>query len=87
VQVHKWRESKKDFFYFRPAIQITDVNSDDNNTGIDMDEELSEDDILYNQPTTFEGDKGNTVLFVHQSVEQLAILKRLKLFSGMKMCN
>ena len=37
---------------------------------------IAEDDILYGQPTTFEGEKGNTLLFVHQSVEQLAILKR-----------
>ena len=87
MQVHKWKESKKDFFYFCPATQMTDLNSDDDTTGNFADEDLSEDDILYNQLTTFEGDQGNTLLFVHQSVEQLAVLKRLKHFSGMKMCN
>ena len=66
---------------------MTDLNSDDDTIGNFADEDLSEDDILYNQPTTFEGDQGNTLLFVHQSVEQLAVLKRLKHFSGMKMCN
>ena len=66
---------------------MTDLNSDDNTAGNFADEDLSQDDILYNQLTTFEGDQGNTLLFVHQSVEQLAVLKRLKHFSGMKMCN
>ena len=66
---------------------MTDLNSNDDTAGNFADEDLSEDDILYNQLTIFEGDQGNTLLFVHQSVEQLAVLKRLKHFSGMKMCN
>ena len=39
-------------------------------------DEVTDDDILYSQPTTFEGSQAHTLCFVHQSVEQLAILKR-----------
>ena len=75
--MHKWKESRKDFFYFRPATQEKDVESDDDDsTEMFSFDEMAEDDILYGQPTTFEGESGNTLLFVHQSVEQLAILKR-----------
>ena len=74
--MHKWKVSGKDFFYFRPATQEKDVESDDDTMEMFSVDEIAEDDILYGQPTTFEGEKGNTLLFVHQSVEQLAILKR-----------
>ena len=74
--MHKWKESRKDFFYFRPATQEKDVESDDDTTEMFSVDEMAEDDILYGQPTTFEGESGNTLRFVHQSVEQLAILKR-----------
>ena len=74
--MHKWKVSRKDFFYFHPATQEKDVESDDDTTEMFSVDEIAEDDILYRQPTTFEGKKGNTLLFVHQSVEQLAILKR-----------
>ena len=75
--MHKWKESRRDFFYFRPTTQEKDVESDDdNNREMFSVDEIAEDDILYSQPTTFKGESGNTLLFVHQSVEQLAILKR-----------
>ena len=74
--MHKWKESRKDFFYFHPATQEKDIDADDDATQMFNSDEITEDDILYAQPTTFEGEKGNTLLFVHQSVEQLAILKR-----------
>ena len=74
--MHKWKESRRDFFYFRPATQEKDVESDDDNREMFSVDEIAEDDILYSQPTTFEGESGNTLLFVHQSVEQLAILKK-----------
>ena len=74
--MHKWKESRKDFFYFCPATQEKDKDADDNAAQMFNSDEITEDDILYAQPTTFEGEKGNTLLFVHQSVEQLAILKK-----------
>ena len=74
--MHKWKESRKDFFYFRPTTQQKDIDADDDAVQMFNSDEITEDDILYAQPTTFEGEKGNTLLFVHQSVEQLEILKR-----------
>ena len=74
--MHKWKESRKDFFYFRPATQEKDINADDDAMQMFNSDEITEDDISYAQPTTFEGEKGNTLLFVHQSVEKLEILKR-----------
>lgn len=62
--------------YFRPATQEKDIDSDDDAAKMFSAEEMTEDDILYAQPTTFEGERGNTLLFVHQSIEQLSILKR-----------
>ena len=76
LKVHNWKESRKDFFYFRPATQDHDVIDTEDNGNMYSDDEIDEDDILYGQPTTYEGDSGNTLLFVHQSTEQLAILKR-----------
>ena len=64
------------FFLFPSSNSKKDVESDDDTTEMFSVDEIAEDDILYGQPTTFEGEKGNTLLFVHQSVEQLAILKR-----------
>ena len=74
--MHKWKESRKDFFYFRPATQEKDIDANDDAAQLFNSDKITEDDILYAQPTTFEGEKGNTLLFVHQSVEQLSILKR-----------
>ena len=74
--MHKWKESRRDFFYFHPATQEKDVESDDDNREMFSVDEIAEDDILYSRPTMFEGESRNTLLFVHQSVEQLAILKR-----------
>ena len=75
-KVHNWKETRKDFFFFRPATQDHDVIDADNDSEMYSQDEIAEDDILYAQPTTYEGDSGNTLLFVHQSTEQLAILKR-----------
>ena len=74
--MHKWKESRKDFFYFYPTTQEKDIDADDNAAQRFNSNEITEDGILYAQPTTFEGENGNTLLFVHQSVEQLSILKR-----------
>ena len=74
--MHKWKESRKDFFYFPPTTQEKDIDADDDATQMFNSDEITEDDILYAKPTTFEGENGNTLLFVHQSVEQLSILKR-----------
>ena len=74
--MHKWKENRDDFFFFRPATQEHDVIDDEENDGTYDQDEIAEDDILYGQPTTYEGNSGNTLLFVHQSTEQLAILKR-----------
>ena len=74
--MHKWKESRKDFFYFHPATQEKDIDADDDAAQMFNSDEITEDDILYAQPTTFEGENGNTLLFVHQSVEQLSIVKR-----------
>ena len=73
--MHKWKESRKDFFYFRPATQEKDVDADNDAVQMFNSDEMTEDDILYAQPTTFEGKNRNTLLFVHQSVEQLEILE------------
>ena len=78
--MHKWKESRKDFFYVRPATQEKDIDADDDAGQMFNSDEITEDDILYAQPTTFEGEKGNTLLFVHQSVEQLEILKRYLMY-------
>ena len=74
--MHKWKESRKDFFYFCPATQEKDIDADDNAAQMFNSAKITEDDILYAQPTTFKGENGNTLLFVHQSVEQLSTLKR-----------
>ena len=71
--MHKWKESRKDFFYFRPTTQEKDIDANDNAAQMFNSGEITEDDTLYAQPTTFEGENGNTLLFVHQSVEQLSI--------------
>ena len=63
-------------FYFHPTTQEKDVDADDDAVQMFNSDKLTEDDILYAQPTTIEGKNRNTLLFVHQSVEQLAILKR-----------
>ena len=74
--MHKWKESRKDFFYFCPTTQEKDIDADDDAAQMFNSNKITEDDILYAQPTTLEGEKGKTLLFVHQSVEQLSILKR-----------
>ena len=81
--MHKWKESRKDFFFFRPATQDYDVIEGDESETYSQDE-IAEDNILYAQPSTYRSDAGNTLLFVHQSLEQLAILKRYEMYSGYK---
>ena len=75
-QVHNWRKLSKDLFFFRPTTQEKEVINSDENDVILCDDDMTDDDILYSQPTTYEGSQWHTLCFVHQSVEQLAILKR-----------
>ena len=58
-------------------MQEKDIDSKDDAMEMFSVNEIAEDDILYGQLTTFEGENRNTLLFVYQSVEQLAILKVL----------
>ena len=75
--MHNWKTDRKDFFYFRTATQDQHVDEEEYTGTATLDEaEVAEDDILYGQPTMFEGEVSNYLCFVHQSVEQLAILKR-----------
>ena len=76
VQVQEWRETHRaDLLYFRPAAQEEEVLTDDLDNGEYFVEE-GEDDILYVEGVDSITDNMNTLLFIHQSVEQLHILKR-----------
>ena len=74
-QVHNWKKSSSDFFYFRPATQEKELITSENDIVL-CEDEVIDDDILYSQPTMYEGNQAHTLCFIHQSVEQLAILKR-----------
>ena len=69
-----------DFFYFWPATQEEEVVQDDADDGQYMVEE-AEDDILYAEGGYSSADNMTTLLFIHQSVEQLQILKRSETWS------
>ena len=64
-----------DFFYFRPATQEREVEEDDGEhpDNIALSEE---DDILYTEGEEAVMDDVTTLLFIHQSEQQLQILKR-----------
>ena len=74
--MQEWRETHRaDLLYFRPAAQEEEVLTDDPDNGEYFVEE-GEDDILYVEGVDSITDDMNTLLFIHQSVEQLHILKR-----------
>ena len=52
------------------------VTSNNENNIMLCDDEVTDDDILYSQPTTYKGSQSHSLCFIPQSVEQLAILKR-----------
>ena len=64
-----------DFFYFRPATQEREVEEDDGEhpDNIALSEE---DDILYAEGEEAVVDDMTALLFIHQSEQQLQILKR-----------
>ena len=75
-QVQEWsRTHGSDLLYFRPATQEEEVLTDDIDEG-DYIVQEEEDDILYAEGVQSAADDMNTLLFIHQSAEQLHILKR-----------
>ena len=76
IQVQEWRETYgADLLYFRPATQEEEVLTDNPDDGEYIVEE-GEDDILYVEGVDSITGDTNTLLFIHQSAEQLHILKR-----------
>ena len=75
-QVQEWsRTHGSDFLYFRPTTQEEEVLGNGVNEG-DYIVQEEEDDILYAEGVQSAVDDTNTLLFIHQSAEQLHILKR-----------
>ena len=76
IQVQEWSKTHRaDLLYFWPATQEEEVLTDNLDDGEYIVEE-GEDDILYAEGVELIADDTNTLLFIHQSVEQLHILKR-----------
>ena len=76
IQVQEWRQTcGADLLYFGPATQEEEVLTDNPDDGEYIVEE-GEDDILYVEGVDLIADDMNTLLFIHQSAEQLHILKR-----------
>ena len=76
IQVQEWRQTcGADLLYFRPAPQEEEVLTDNPDDGEYIVEE-GEDDILYVEGVDSIADDMNTLLFIHQSAEQLHVLKR-----------
>ena len=76
VQVQEWKQTHRaDLLYFRPATQEEEVLTEDPDDGEYIVEE-GEDDILYAEGVDAIADDTNTLLFIHQSAEQLHVLKR-----------
>ena len=74
--MEEWNTSHPtDFFYFRPATQEREVEEDDGEhpDNVALSEE---DDILYTKGEQAVVDDATTLLFIHQSEQQLQILKR-----------
>ena len=67
-------KQEQDFFYFRPATQQKEMDTEDDVAfeGSNYDE----DDILYSCPHNSEDYKPCSLLFIHQSFDQLEIMKR-----------
>ena len=64
-----------DFFYFRPATQEREVEEDDGKHPDNV-TPSEEDYILYTEGEEAVMDDVTTLLFIHQSEQQLQILKR-----------
>ena len=77
LQVEEWKTSHPtEFFYFRPATHETEVEEDDDCEPPDYSAPSEEDDILYTEGGEAVVDDATTLLFIHQSEQQLQILKR-----------
>ena len=75
VQVQEWKQTHgADLLYFRPATQEEEVLTEDPDDEYIVEE--GEDDILYAEGVDAITDDTNTLLFIHQSAEQLHVLKR-----------
>ena len=76
VQVQEWKQTHRaDLLHFWLATQEEEVLTDDPDDGEYIVEE-EEDNILYAEGIDSIVDDTNTLLFIHQSAEQLHILKR-----------
>ena len=76
VQVQEWKQTHAaNLLYFRPATQEEEVLTEDPDDGEYIVEE-GEGDILYAEGVDAMADDMNTLLFIHQSAEQLHVLKR-----------
>ena len=76
LQVDELRKSHPtELFYFRPATKETEVEEDDCEPP-DYGTLSEEDDILYTEGGEAVVDDATTLLFIHQSEQQLQILKR-----------
>ena len=74
--MEEWKTSHPTkFFYFRPATHETEVEEDDYEPP-DYGAPSEEDDILYTEGGEVVVDDATTLLFIHQSEQQLQILKR-----------
>ena len=74
--MEEWTTSHPtDFFYFRLATQEREVE-EDNGEHPDNIALSEEDDILYTEGEQAVVDDATTLLFIHQSEQQLQILKR-----------
>ena len=81
VQVQEWSQTHgTDLLYFWPATQEEEVLTDNLDDG-EYIVEQGEDDILYAEGVDSIADDMNTLLFIHQSAEQLHILKRSQTWS------
>ena len=74
--MEEWKTSHPtDFLYFRPATQETEVEKDDGEHPDNV-APSEEDDILYTEGEEAVVDDTTTLFFIHQSEQQLQILKR-----------
>ena len=74
--MEEWKTSHPtDFFYFRLATQEREVEEDDGEHPDNV-TPSEEDDILYTEGEEVVVDDVTTLLFIHQSEQQLQILKR-----------
>ena len=70
-----WKEKREqDFFYFRPATLENETTNADSDVVFPNGME-DEDDILYLCPDNSDHHEPSSLLFIHQSYDQLQILK------------